>query len=50
MVKPTAHDGLDECSNHSGLNIRNRHILFGISVRVLELVDRAILRFAGKLP
>ena len=21
MVKPTAHDGLDECSNHSGLNI-----------------------------
>ena len=36
MVKPAAHDSLDECSNHSGLNTKNPSA---------GMVDRIILRF-----
>lgn len=34
MVKPAAHNSLDKCSNH-----------FGLTTRVLELVDRINLSF-----
>ena len=43
MVKQTAHDGLDGCSNHSCLII---HIMYLIEkIRVLEKVDSASLSF-----
>ncbi len=55
MVKQTAHDSLDECSNHSGLTViittfyiikKSNIIKKKKKIRVLELVDRANLRFA----